>query len=99
MELVNECLPTGNFRKVYTPFSTNSKYEKELMAALPLIGHALNKEEMEYHGKFGRTLGQIQHISIMSINDICYTTGCLENQTVAYNLPGFQVINRCVQYG
>ena len=36
------------------------------MAALPLIGHALNKAEMEYHGKFGHTLGRILHIALMS---------------------------------
>ena len=36
------------------------------MAVLPLTGHALNKAEMEYNGKFGYTLGSIQHISLMS---------------------------------
>ena len=46
MELVNECFPTGNFRNVDTPFSTDLKYKKELMAALPLTVHALNKVEM-----------------------------------------------------
>ena len=37
------------------------------MAALPLTVHALHKSEMEYHRKFGHTLGRIQHISLMSI--------------------------------
>ena len=62
------------------------------MAAIPLTGHALKKAEMEYHGKFGHTLGRIQHI------DLCYETCCLANQTVAPNLTGFQGIKRSVQY-
>ena len=53
---------------------------------------------MEYHGKFGHTLGRIQHISLMSRIDICYATCRLETQTVAPTLHGFQVIKRCVQY-
>ena len=46
MELVNEWLPTGNSRNVDTPFQTDSSYEKELLAALPLRGHVLQKAEM-----------------------------------------------------
>ena len=68
------------------------------MAALPLTGHALQKSEMEYHGKFGHTLGRIQHIALMSRIDLCYTTCCLETQTVAPTLPRFQGIKLCVQY-
>ena len=36
VELVNEWFSTGKFRKVDTPVSTESTYEKELMSALPL---------------------------------------------------------------
>ena len=43
----------------------DSTYEKELVAVVPLIGYALNKEEPEYHSKFGNNLFQIQHIAIM----------------------------------
>ena len=43
------------------------------MAALPLTENALHKSEMEYNGKFGHTIGRIQHISLMIIIDICYT--------------------------
>ena len=53
---------------------------------------------MEYHEKFGHTLVRIQHISLMSIIDICYATCRLATRTVAPTLPGFQVIKRCVQY-
>ena len=53
---------------------------------------------MEYHGKFGHTLGRIQHISLMIIIDLCYATCCLDTQTVAPTLPGFQGIKQCVQY-
>ena len=60
IELVNEWLPTEKFIKVDTPFSTDSVYEKGLMAALPLKGHALDKAEMEYHGKFGHGIGRIK---------------------------------------
>ena len=98
MELVNEWFPTGNFRKVDTPFWTNSSYKKELLTALILTGHALQKAEMEYHGKFGHTLGRIQQIALMSRIDLFYATCCLDTQTVALNLPGFQGIKRCVQY-
>ena len=47
MELVNEWFPTGKFRKFDTLFWTDSSYEKELLAALQLIGHAPHKAKME----------------------------------------------------
>ena len=53
---------------------------------------------MEYHGKFGHTLGRIQHIALMIIIDLCYSTCCLATQTVVPTLPGFQGIKLCVQY-
>ena len=53
---------------------------------------------MEYHGKFGHTLGRIQHIALMSRLDICYAIFSLETQTIAPTLPGFQGIKRCVKY-
>ena len=80
------------------PFHMKSLSKKELLAALPLTGHALQKSEMEYHGKFGHTLGRIQHIAIIRIIDLFYATCRLETQTVAPALPGFQGIKRCVQY-
>ena len=40
------------------------------MVALPLTGNYLCKAEMEYDGKCGHNLGQIQHISLMSRIDI-----------------------------
>ena len=46
MELVNEWSPSGNFRKVNTPFRTESAHEKELMSAFTLTGHALHMSEM-----------------------------------------------------
>ena len=49
----------------------DSKHENKLMAKLPLKGNDLHKEEIEYYGKFGHTIGRIQHISLMSIIDIC----------------------------
>ena len=58
-ELVNECFPTGKFGKVDTPFSTESKYEKESIATLTLTGNDLNKAEIEYHVKFGHSLGRM----------------------------------------
>ena len=98
MELVNEWFPTGKFRNVDTSFRTDSSYEKELLDALPLTGHALQKAEMEYHGKCVHTLGRIQHIGLMSRIDLCYATYRLATQTVAPTLPEFQGIKRCVQY-
>ena len=95
MELVDERLQTGKFRKSDTPFWTDSAKEKELLAALPLTGRALHKAEMEYRGTFGHTIGSIQHIALMSIIDLCYATCRLNTQNVAY---GFQCIKRCVQY-
>ena len=98
MELVNEWFPTGKFRNVDAPFQTDSSYENELLAALPLTEHALRKAEMEYHGKFGHALGRIQHIALMSRIDLCYATCRLATQIVAPTLPGFQGIKLCVQY-
>ena len=68
------------------------------MAAIPLTGNSLQKTEMEYHRKFGHTLGRIQHIYIMSRISICYTSYRLEIQTVAPTLPGFQGLKCCIQY-
>ena len=98
MELINEWFPTVKFRKVDTPFRTDSSYEKELLAVISLTWHALHKEEIEYHGEVGHTLRRIQHIALVSRIGLCYATCCLSTQTVAPTLPGFQGINRCVQY-
>ena len=65
MERVNAWFTTGKFWNVDTPFGTDSAYEKWLMAALLLTGHALHKAEMEYYGKFGHNIGRIQHIDLM----------------------------------
>ena len=35
------------------------------MYVVTLTGNTLRKSEMEYHGKFGHTLGRIQKISVM----------------------------------
>ena len=53
---------------------------------------------MEYHGKFGYTLGQIQHISLMSRIDICCTACLMATQTVSPTIPGLQFLNCCIQY-
>ena len=53
---------------------------------------------MGHHGKFGNTIGRIQHIDLMSKIEIYCTACCLANQNVAPNLPGFQGIKRCIQY-
>ena len=98
MELVNEWFLTGMFRNIDTPFCTESPYKKELLAALTLIGHALHKSEMEFHGNFGHTLGSIQHFSLMSRIYLCNATFHLANKTVSPTLPGFQGIKLCVQY-
>ena len=68
------------------------------MYALTLTGNALHKSEMEYHGKFGHTLGKIQHIALISRMDICYATCHLATQTAAPTITGFQGINICVKY-
>ena len=62
------------------------------MAALPLTLHALHKVEMEFHGKFGHTLGRIQRIALMSIIDLCYATFFIATHTVAPNIPDFRGI-------
>ena len=98
MKLLNEWFPTGKIRNFNTTIRTYSAYEKELMVALTLTGHALDKAKMYYHGKFGHTLGRIQQISLMSIIDIFYATCGLSTQTVAPTLPDLQVIKRYVQY-
>ena len=98
MELVNEWFPTGKFRKVNTTFRTDYTYEKGFMAAVPLIVSALNKAEMEYNGKFGNTIGRINHIALMSRIEIFYTDCCLATQIVSPTLHGFQGPKRCIQY-
>ena len=82
-------VPNWRFGKVGTLFRKDSTYETELMAELQLMGNALHKAQMEYHGKFGYTLGRIQNIAPMSRIYICYTACSLKNQTVAPTIPGF----------
>ena len=53
---------------------------------------------MKYHGKFGRKIGRIKHIALMSRIDLCYETCRISTQTVAPTLSSFPGINRCVQY-
>ena len=60
------------------------------MAALPLTVNAPHKAEMEYHGKFGYTLGRMQHIFLLSIIDIFNANCHLATQTVAPTIPGFR---------
>ena len=98
MELVNERFPNGIFIKVATTFRADSSYEKEIMAALKLTGNFLHKSEMEYHGKFGHTIGQIHNIDLMSRIEICYTYCSMATKTVAHTIPGFQVINIYITY-
>ena len=98
MELVNELLPTINFRNVDTTFWKDSSHERGLLTALPLTGHSLHKAEMEYHDKFVHTLGRIQNIYLMSRMDLFNATCNLANQTMAPTLPGLQGIKSCVQY-
>ena len=50
MEIVNECTPTGKFRKVDTTFRTEYKYKKGLMdetslTEMPFIRHQYNTME------------------------------------------------------
>ena len=47
------------------------------MDALTLVGNALHKSEIEYHGKFGHNIERIQHIDLMSRIKISYATCCL----------------------
>ena len=54
--------------------------------------------EIERHGKFGHTLVQIHHISIMSIIYTFYKACRLKNQNVAPTINGLQVIKRCIKY-
>ena len=98
MELVNEWFPAGKFRKVDKRFRTESTHENDLMAALPLIENDLLKAEMEYNGKFGHTIGQIQKIDLMSTMGIYYTAWHLATQTLAPTIPGFQGINLFIHY-
>ena len=77
---------------------TDYTYEKELMAYLLLTINDFHNAEMEYHGKFEYTIVHIQHIAIISIIDICYTSCCLSNHTMAPNLPGFKGIKLCIKH-
>ena len=74
MELVNKWFPTGKFRNVDTTFWTDSLYEKELLAVIPLTGHALHKTEMEYYGKFGHALRRIKYMFMWVTSQILNTS-------------------------
>ena len=83
---------------VDTPFRIYYKYDKGIMAALPLTGNALHKAEMGNHENFGHTLGRIQHIALISIIYSCFKACFIAIHTVAPTLNSFQFIKHCVQY-
>ena len=62
------------------------------------MGDSLRKYEHEYHGKFGHTLGWIQHIFIMNRVEIFYTGCRLGTQTVFPAMYWFQGLRRCIQF-
>ena len=68
------------------------------MTEIPLTGYSIHKEEMEYHGKSGHTIGRIQHIALMSRLDICYVACLISTQTVATTITVFQGMMHCIQY-
>ena len=68
------------------------------MATLLLTGSAICKSKMEYHGKFGHTLGRIHRIDIMIRIVICYTACRMVTQTVATIIPCFKGLKICIQY-
>ena len=68
------------------------------MVSLLLTVNALHNAKMEFHGKFGHTLGRIQHIFLISRIDIFNSACCLATQSVAPYLHFSQGIKRCVQY-
>ena len=53
---------------------------------------------MEYHRKFGHTIGRIQQIFIMTRIDIFYTACRLVTQNMEPTIPGFQGLKLCIQY-
>ena len=53
---------------------------------------------MECRGKVGHILVLIHHNAIMSIIFTCYTACRLGTETLIPNIPGFQVLKRCIQY-
>ena len=65
MELVYEWLLNRKFKIFDTPFQKYSTYEKRLIDAFALAVNSLQKAEIEYTGKFGHTIGQINNIYIM----------------------------------
>ena len=67
------------------------------MAVLLLTGNALHKAEMEYHVKFGHTLGRVQQIALMITIEIYYETCSIATQNVAPTLTGFQGLNQSIQ--
>ena len=81
-----------------TPFCTDFSYDKELIDAINMSGGSPNKYELEYHGKFGQTIEQIQHISVMIRISILYTACYLSTQNVASTIPGFQGCRWCIQF-
>ena len=89
MDLVSEWFPYGIFRNLDT---TLCAYDKYPVASIPMMGEAPWKAKHDYHGKSGHTLVNIQHISIMSIIDICYMVCHLGAQIVSPVISVFQGI-------
>ena len=67
------------------------------MAALPLNGNTLHKTEIDYCGKFGHTIGRIQHIILIRRIEIFYTAFHLATQNVAHTLTGYQGLKLFIQ--
>ena len=90
MELVYEWLLNRKFKIFDTPFQKYSTYEKRLIDAFALAVNSLQKAEIEYTGKFGHTIGQINNIYIMRRIEN-FNTDCRLKKTVASTLPFLKV--------
>ena len=61
------------------------------MAVVPSATNYPLKTEAEYYVKFVNTIEQIQQNTIMIRLGICYTTCRPKTQTVAPNIPGYNI--------
>ena len=79
-------------------FWTGTTYEKELVYEVTWTSNNPCNVVMEYSGKFWHTPRRINHIVLLRIIDIFYTSWQLGTQTVAPAPPGFQGLKRCINY-
>jgi hypothetical protein len=88
----------GMVKSAYTPFRTDSDYEKALAETLPATDEELVRLEYEYGGTFPHLIGKVSHVGVWSRPDLAYAMSRLQKYATIPHRPAFEGIKRVGRY-